>query len=242
MTSSNPTLLIVEDDNDIADILLSYAKREEMNCYRAMDGKEAINKLQRTPIDLVLLDVKLPKKDGWAVLSQLRQFSQVPVIMLTALDQDIDKIMALRMGADDYIVKPFNPNEVMARVHAVLRRATMNQAQNSAEQAAKSKLQFGNLTLDETNHAVTILTDSETVNLNLTLTEYLFLKLLIETPNKVFTRFEILERCLPDSDALERTVDSHMSKLRKKIAALPATVTINSVRGVGYRLEKLSEH
>lgn len=243
MTQSNITLLIVEDDDDIAEILCAYAKREKMQTYRAIDGNEALTQLQRLSIDLVLLDVKLPEKDGWAVLSQLRQFSNVPVIMLTALDKDIDKIMALRMGADDYIVKPFNPNEVIARIHAVMRRSTvLSQINNNTEN--KTNIQFGNITLDETNHSVTIKNTSETENttyeLNLTLTEYLFLQLLIQTPNKVFTRSEILDRCLPESDALERTVDSHMSKLRKKISALPATATITSVRGVGYRLEKIA--
>lgn len=235
MAHTNITLLIVEDDDDIADILSAYAKREEMQTHRAINGNEALIMLQNLAIDLVLLDVKLPEKDGWAVLSQLRQFSNVPVIMLTALDQDIDKIMALRMGADDYIVKPFNPNEVIARIHAVMRRSQTTQV------PAKSttQMQFENIILDETHHNVTIKTDQETHPLNLTLTEYLFLQLLMQTPNKVFTRSEILDRCLPESDALERTVDSHMSKLRKKISALPATATISSVRGVGYRLEKL---
>lgn len=228
------TLLIVEDDDDIADILISYAQRDNMQTHRAVNGLEAINQLHNHDIDLVLLDVKLPEKDGWAVLSHIRQFSQVPVIMLTALDQDIDKIMALRMGADDYIVKPFNPNEVMARVQAVLRRSIATTVPASVPEKS-----YGNLKIDETQHLVTIHTEDTVHALNLTLTEYHFLLLLIQTPNKVFTRSEILDRCLPDSDALERTVDSHMSKLRKKLTALPSTVAINSVRGVGYRLEKL---
>lgn len=228
------TLLIVEDDDDIADILISYAQRDNMQTHRAINGLEAINQLHNHDFDLVLLDVKLPEKDGWAVLSHIRQFSQVPVIMLTALDQDIDKIMALRMGADDYIVKPFNPNEVMARVQAVLRRSIATTVPMPVPEKS-----YGNLKIDETQHLVTIHTEDAVHALNLTLTEYHFLLLLIQTPNKVFTRSEILDRCLPDSNALERTVDSHMSKLRKKLTALPSTVAINSVRGVGYRLEKL---
>lgn len=236
MTQSHITLLIVEDDDDIADILCAYAKREEMQTHRAINGNEALTMLQNLTIDLVLLDVKLPGKDGWAVLSQLRQFSNVPVVMLTALDQDIDKIMALRMGADDYIVKPFNPNEVIARIHAVMRRSSTT----PTPEKSTIQMQFENIILDETHHSVMITTDHETLPLNLTLTEYLFLQLLMQTPNKVFTRSEILDRCLPESDALERTVDSHMSKLRKKISALPATATISSVRGVGYRLEKIA--
>lgn len=235
MTQTNISLLIVEDDNDITDILCAYAKRENMQTYRAINGNDALTQLKKLTVDLVLLDVKLPEKDGWTVLSQLRQFSNVPVIMLTALDQDIDKIMVLRMGADDYIVKPFNPNEVIARIYAVMRRSQTT----LAPEKSTTQIQFENIILDETHHNVTIKTDQKTHQLNLTLTEYLFLQLLIQTPNKVFTRSEILDRCLPESDALERTVDSHMSKLRKKISAQPATATISSVRGVGYRLEKI---
>lgn len=129
--------------------------------------------------------------------------------MLTALDQDIDKVMALRIGADDFVVKPFNPNEVVARVQAVLRRTHQN------KQTATKNLHYKNIEIDTEIHSVYINQMDRKILLNLTLTEYKILLLMINQPHRVFTRGELMNQCLPDSDALERTVDSHVSKLRK---------------------------
>ena len=204
-------ILVVEDEYDIGDIIEHYLKREGMQVLRAMNGKQAIEIHAAQPIDLILLDIKLPELNGWEVLSKIRQKAQTPVIMLTALDQEIDKVMALRIGADDFVVKPFNPNEVVARVQAVLRRAQQN------SQTVKKNLIYKNIEINTDIHSVYVHQQDKKVMLNLTLTEYKILLQMIDHPHKVFTRGELLNHCLPDSDALERTVDSHVSKLRKKL-------------------------
>ncbi|MDA0529235.1 efflux system response regulator transcription factor AdeR [Acinetobacter baumannii] len=249
-------ILVVEDDYDIGDIIENYLKREGMSVIRAMNGKQAIELHASQPIDLILLDIKLPELNGWEVLNKIRQKAQTPVIMLTALDQDIDKVMALRIGADDFVVKPFNPNEVIARVQAVLRRTQFaNKATN------KNKL-YKNIEIDTDTHSVYIhsenkkillnltLTEYKIISfmieqphkvlkilLNLTLTEYKIISFMIEQPHKVFTRGELMNHCMNDSDALERTVDSHVSKLRKKLEEQGIFQMLINVRGVGYRLD-----
>ncbi|MDH0562570.1 MULTISPECIES: efflux system response regulator transcription factor AdeR [Acinetobacter] len=224
-------ILVVEDEYDIGDIIEHYLKREGMQVLRAMNGKQAIEIHASHPIDLILLDIKLPELNGWEVLSKIRQKAQTPVIMLTALDQDIDKVMALRIGADDFVVKPFNPNEVVARVQAVLRRAQQNQ------QPQNRNLLYKNIEIHTDLHSVYIRQQDKKIMLNLTLTEYKILLLMIDQPYKVFTRGELMNHCLPDSDALERTVDSHVSKLRKKLEEQGLQNMLINVRGVGYRLD-----
>ncbi|MGP4771538.1 efflux system response regulator transcription factor AdeR [Acinetobacter sp. PFS20] len=228
-------ILVVEDEYDIGDIIEQYLKREGMRVIRAMNGKQAIEIHASQPIDLILLDIKLPELNGWEVLSKIRQKAQTPVIMLTALDQDIDKVMALRIGADDFVVKPFNPNEVVARVQAVLRRTHQNQ------QAAVKNLFYKNIEINTEIHSVYINQVDKKILLNLTLTEYKILLLMINQPHRVFTRGELMNQCLPDSDALERTVDSHVSKLRKKLEEHGLEQMLINVRGVGYRLDHPQE-
>ena len=220
-------ILVVEDEYDIGDIIEQYLKREGMRVIRAMNGKQAIEIHASQPIDLILLDIKLPELNGWEVLSKIRQKAQTPVIMLTALDQDIDKVMALRIGADDFVVKPFNPNEVVARVQAVLRRTHQN------KQTATKNLHYKNIEINTEIHSVYINQIDRKILLNLTLTEYKILLLMINQPHRVFTRGELMNQCLPDSDALERTVDSHVSKLRKKLEEHGLEHMLINVRGVG---------
>ncbi len=222
---------MVEDDYDIGDIIENYLRREGMSVIRAMNGKQAIELHASQPIDLILLDIKLPELNGWEVLNKIRQKAQTPVIMLTALDQDIDKVMALRIGADDFVVKPFNPNEVVARVQAVLRRTQFaNKASN------KNKI-YKNIEIDTDTHSVYIHSENKKILLNLTLTEYKIISFMIDQPHKVFTRGELMNHCMNDSDALERTVDSHVSKLRKKLEEQGILQMFINVRGVGYRLD-----
>lgn len=224
-------ILVVEDDPEIAEIVLAYLHREGFVTLCATDGETALRLHAQHRPDLVLLDVQLPRLNGWSVLTRLREHSLTPVIMLTAMDQDVDKLMALRVGADDYIVKPFNPAEVVARVQAVLRRT-----RTGAAAPAQGPLRFGPLEVDVDAHVARVVLDSGAVTLSLTLTELRLLAKLVQMPNRIHTRAELLADCLPEGEALERTVDSHVSKLRRKLedAGLPAMP--GSVRGVGYRL------
>ncbi len=234
--SHGKLILVVEDEYDIGDIIEHYLKREGMQVLRAMNGKQAIELFNAHRIDLVLLDIKLPEMNGWEILTKIRQKQQTPVIMLTALDQEIDKVMALRIGADDFVVKPFNPNEVVARVEAVLRRSQLNSNQKSII------LKYKNIEINADIHSVYVHGQNSKQMLNLTLTEYKIILLMINHPHKVYTRSELMQHCLPDSDALERTVDSHVSKLRKKLEEQGLENMLINVRGVGYRLDQPHEN
>jgi two-component system response regulator AdeR len=229
----NALILVVEDDREIADILQAYLARAGFRTVHAGDGEQALLHERMLSPDLVLLDIRLPKRDGHAVLAELRARSSVPVIMATALDEDLEKLTALRIGADDYVVKPFNPVEVVARVQAVLRR-TLGRA------VSASRVRVGALEIDIDAHALRRVAAEETRVIPVTLTEFRILAHMARRPHRVFTRAELLDACLPeDGDALERTVDSHVSKLRRKLELAGEPGFLDSVRGVGYRLAPL---
>ncbi len=172
-----------------------------------------------------MLDVKLPKMDGFETLAALRSTDDTPVIMVTALAEDLDKLQALRLGADDYVVKPFNPLEVVARARAILRRSQGGRT--------GTVLRLGPLSIDCDAMTVQV----GTAVLGLTRTEYRLLELMARSPNRVFERSELIDACLPEGDAMNRTVDSHMSNLRRKLGAAGLPDLIAGVRGVGYRLD-----
>ncbi|MEN3978400.1 efflux system response regulator transcription factor AdeR [Acinetobacter sp. CWB-B33] len=228
----NSVILVVEDDYDIGDILEKYIKNENMQVIRALDGQQALECLKTYSIDLILLDIKLPKLNGWEILQIIRQTSNLPVIMLTALDDQVNKIMGLKMGADDFIIKPFNPNEVIARIQAVLRRSAIQHTE------IHHVIHYKNIKITPDHHQVYISNGQKNQLINLTLTEYKILALMAKTPNKVFTRNELIQNCMPESDALDRTVDSHISKLRKKLEENDVNGLLINVRGVGYRLDQ----
>ncbi|MFM2042983.1 MAG: hypothetical protein RLY86_1559 [Pseudomonadota bacterium] len=240
----NALVLIVEDEPQIAEILEAYLARDGFRTVTARDGETALQHHARLSPDLVLLDVKLPKMDGFAVLARLRAAGDTPVIMVTALGEDLDKLASLRIGADDHVVKPFNPLEVVARARAVLRRTHSRGGGEGAR-----RLRVAGLEVDLTAHAARICPDGgdggyggdgakgAPVALDLTLTEFRLLAHMARHPTRAFTRGELLDACLPEEgEALERTVDSHLSKLRRKLETAGATGFVESVRGVGYRL------
>lgn len=224
-------ILIAEDEPDIAEVLAAYLKREGLRAVHAPDGRRALEMHLALKPDLVLLDVQMPQVDGWKVLSEIRVRGDTPVIMLTAMDQDIDKLMGLRIGADDYIVKPFNPAEVVARTQAVLRRA-----RPQAAAQAPSVVRADMFEIDFAQHEALVEWDGKRLRLDLTLTEFKLLAQFVCAPRRVFSRLELLESCLPEGDTLERTVDSHVSKLRRKLEELGIEGMPSSVRGVGYKL------
>ncbi|EXJ16144.1 response regulator [Imhoffiella purpurea] len=227
--SASALVLIAEDEAEIADILIAYLQRSGLRTQHATDGHQALALHRTLKPDLVLLDVLMPQLDGWKVLSDIRSRSDTPVIMLTALDQDIDKLMGLRLGADDYVVKPFNPAEVVARVQAVLRRT------RASAPAAPQVLRVGPFQIDLDSHEASVLRHGQPQTLELTLTEFKLLACLMRAPKRAFSRAELLVDCLPEGDTQERTVDSHISKLRKKLEALDIRGVPSSVWGVGYR-------
>ncbi len=222
-------VLVAEDDADIADILMSYLNRNGFRTTVARDGHEALMLHATLKPDLLLLDVSMPQVDGWAVLAEVRRRGDTPVIMVTARDEDTDKISALRIGADDYVTKPFNPSEVVARVGAVLRRALPAVGQGAI-------IRVGDVEIDEEQHAVYACPGGARQAIVTTATEFRLLVRMARSPSRVFSRSELRVACLPEGDALERTVDSHLSKLRKKLEDVGIQGMLSSVRGVGYRL------
>lgn len=221
-------VLVAEDETEIAEIEIAYLEREGFRCVHALDGQVALDLHKALKPDLVLLDVGLPRLDGWEVLAEIRRRGNTPIIMVTARDQDIDKLQALRIGADDYVVKPFNAAEVVARAAAVLRRISAH--------GRDELIRVGPLQIDVQSHLASVLSGDELHHLNLTLTEYRILVHMAGAPTRAFTRAEIVDACLPGGDALDRTVDSHISKLRRKLTDAGLPDMPSGVRGVGYRL------
>ncbi|SHO67027.1 two component transcriptional regulator, winged helix family [Pseudoxanthobacter soli DSM 19599] len=221
-------VLIAEDDDEISAILDAYLVREGFRTVQARDGRVALDLHLALKPDLVLLDVSMPHLDGWETLAELRRRGNTPAIMITALDKDIDRLQGLRIGADDYVGKPFNPIEVVARAKAVLRRSGLA--------TAAGVLRVGDLTIDLDAYQARLGTGAAALPLALTLTEFRILAHMARSPSRVFTRSELVDACLPGSDALDRTVDSHLSKLRKKLEQAGAPGLLPGVRGVGYRL------
>ncbi|WP_286731600.1 response regulator [Pseudomonas sp. PGPPP4] len=217
-------ILIVEDDADSASVLEAYLLRDGFAVILAEDGRHGLDLFQRERPDLVLLDMMLPRLGGTEVLAQIRRAGDTPVIMVTAIGDEPEKLGALRYGADDYVVKPYNPKEVVARVHAVLRRC---------HQAPRDDrwLRHGALTVDLERFSATV----EARALELTPTEFGLLATLMRTPHKAFTREELLERCLPESEALARVVDTHLHNLRRKLEAAGLPGVPVTVRAIGYR-------
>jgi len=231
-TPPSALVLIAEDEPQIARILAGYLERDGYRTAFALDGQEALQQHLALAPDLLLLDVQMPRVDGWGVLTEVRRRGETPVIMLPARDQDADKLAALRVGADDYIIKPFNPAEVVARVAAVLRRSRVRH-----HPVGGQRLRCGPIEIDQETYVASVLRDGAPMPLSLTLTEFRLLAHLARTPRRVCSRLELLESCMPESNSMERTVDSHVSKLRKKLEEAGVMNMPASLRGVGYRLE-----
>ncbi|MGX5727987.1 response regulator transcription factor [Metapseudomonas otitidis] len=223
-------VLIVEDEKDAAEILEAYLKKDGFDVVVADDGEKGLQLFRQAKPDLVLLDMMLPRVNGTEVLSQIRKASETPVIMVTAIGDEPDKLGALRYGADDYVVKPCNPKEIVARVHAVLRRT-------KGARKPDNLLRFENLWVDQEAISAAVDTPSGPEHLDLTRSEFLILAALLRTPHKAFTREELLELCMPDSEALARVIDTHIHNLRRKLEALGISGVLVTVRSVGYKFK-----
>ena len=225
-------VLIVEDDKNIADLLRIYLEKEEMECQIAPDGLGGLEKFQQFQPDLVLLDIMLPGMDGWAVCRRIRESSRVPIIMLTAKGELEDKVNGLEMGADDYITKPFEMKEVLARVHAVLRRT------GEDEGPTERKLSFDRLVINLDSYE--LLVDGRRVDTPPKELELLFH--LAAAPNRVFTRNQLLDEVWGfDYFGDSRTVDVHVKRLREKLEGVSDRWSLKTVWGVGYKFETVSE-
>ncbi len=222
-------VLIVEDDGNIAELLNLYLEKEGFETSVAKDGGKGVEFFRQFQPDLVLLDVMLPVMDGWSVLKKIREESKAPVIMLTAKGETSDKVSGLEMGADDYIVKPFEMKEVLARIHAVLRRTGPEE-----EQQMEKKISFDKLTINLDSYE--LLVDGQRVDTPPKELELLFH--LASAPNRVFTRNQLLDEVWGfDYFGDSRTVDVHIKRLREKLEDVSDQWRLKTVWGVGYKFE-----
>ena len=235
-------ILVVDDETALVELVRSYLESEQYEVLTADDGRTALELARTAQPDLVVLDVMLPILDGIEVCRQFRQFSDAYVIMLTARAEEIDKILGLAVGADDYLTKPFSPRELVARIKALLRRPrqTATTLHTSSEPLDESPApqHWDDLTLDEAQHEVTL----HGQPVELTAREFALLLALARHPGRVFTRTQLLERVWGDAYYDDHVVDVHIGNLRKKLEADPALPHyLETVRGVGYRFRRRRE-
>lgn len=220
-------ILIVDDDKELGEMLKDFLAPEHLELTACLNGEDGLKALDTGHYDLLILDIMLPGISGLDVLKRLRQQSDIPVIMLTARGDDIDRIIGLEFGADDYLAKPFNPRELVARIKTILRRASQS-SQRSGQ------LELGSIVLDPRTHRVTV---GET-SLRLTGTEFEILRCLLETPGEVVSKDQLNERALGRRLLpFDRSIDTHISNLRGKLEqAGTANASIQNQRGIGYML------
>ena len=225
------TILVVEDEASIAEVVSLYLKRAGYQVQIASDGKQAMSIFENQMPEFVILDLMLPQVDGLSLTRWLRERSNVPIIMLTARREEIDRIMGLEMGADDYVVKPFSPQELVSRVRAVMRRT----GREGQESEPERSISFDNLTINPGSRVVTL---SDTP-VDLTVKEFDMLYLLAQHPKQVFTREQLLERVWGGAHYIDPgTVTVHVRRLREKLEANPSHPTrLVTVWGVGYKFE-----
>jgi len=217
------TILIVEDEEKLANILQDYLHQSGYKTEIINNGLDVIPSVKKEPPALVLLDLMLPGKDGITICKELRQFSNIPIIMVTARIEEVDRLLGLELGADDYICKPFSPREVVARVKAILRRISNN------NQSADNTIMMNEETLQ---------TSISGHQIELTAIEFRLLHTMVKRPGRIFSRAQLLENLYDDSRIVsDRTIDSHIKKLRKKIANHLEQEVVHSIYSVGYKFQ-----
>ncbi len=225
-----PRILVVDDEPQIVELLRSYLERDGFEVAEAADGEQALATCRHLLPDLVILDLMLPRLDGREVCRRIRETAHTPIIMLTARDEETDKLLGLELGADDYVTKPFSPREVVARVRAVLRRGTWETA---------DVIRAGDLVIDLRAHEVSL----QGRRVELTPTEFKLLETLAAHPSQVFTRMQLIDRVQGHAfEGYERTIDAHIKNLRGKVEPDPRNPRhILTVFGVGYKFQVASD-
>jgi two-component system, OmpR family, alkaline phosphatase synthesis response regulator PhoP len=232
MIEMTKKILVIDDEEKIVTVLKAYLEQSGYQVVTAADGKAALTVFQREKPDFMILDLTLPGLDGLEVCRAVRRQSNIPILMLTARVEEADKLMGLELGADDYVVKPFSPREVVARVRTIFRRASGEAAQNEI-------IRVGNLEIDMDQHTVIV----EGHQVELTPTEFDILVVLARQPKRVFTRLQIMEQAQGNAfEGYERTIDAHIKNIRLKLEPNSKDPTyIHTVFGVGYKLEVKSD-
>ena len=227
-------IALVDDDRNIITSVSMSLEAEGFNVKTYNDGEEGLKGITDSPPDLVVLDIKMPRMDGMEVLSKLRETSNMPVIFLTSKDDEVDEVIGLRMGADDYITKPFSQRLLIERIRALLRR---QQLQNNAPETNETDIvQRGDLVLDDSRHLCAWKGDA----VNLTVTEYLLVKSLAQRPGHVKNRDQLIDLAYGENIYVDdRTIDSHIKRVRKKFKAVDTAFNqIETLYGVGYRYKE----
>lgn len=229
---NNLKILVVDDEKNICELLRLYLEKEGYTVVTAYDGEEAVETFKKENPDLMILDIMLPKMDGWQVCREVRKNSEVPIIMLTAKGETFDKVLGLELGADDYMVKPFDTKEIVARIKAVLRR-TVNKNPNTAKVDSK-EIKYDNIEISLTNYSLKI--KGKSVDIPPKELELVFF--LASNPNRVFTRDQLLDEVWGfDYYGDSRTVDVHVKRLREKLEGVSDKWSLKTVWGVGYKFE-----
>lgn len=220
-------ILVADDDKELCQLLQDYLDSEGFDVTCCHDGLEVILQLQNGDFDLLLLDVMMPHKNGFETLNQLRKNSNLPVIMLTAKGEPVDRILGLEMGADDYIAKPYDPRELVARVRAILRRSNRHEPVTPT-----AKIEISGVTLEKSTRSVQV----DGLEIELTSTEFDFLALLMDNAGQLVSRQVISQTCLGKKlQPFDRSIDMHLSNLRKKLGDYQSQPRIKTVRGYGYQ-------
>lgn len=230
------TILLVEDEQNLSNVIRTHLEERGHQIHQLFDGSSAIQSLSETNPDLIILDIMLPGMDGLEVCRRVRQTSIVPILMLTARAEEIDRVVGLESGADDYVTKPFSMHELNARVRALLRRVEMMQAAASALAHDSAPLRFGDVFLDPTAHEAT----HQGQAIDLTPKEFALLFLLLNHPGRVFSRAYLLDEIWGYApEAYDRTVDTHIYRLRQKLGTdSDIAGRIVAVRGIGYKVQR----
>ncbi|MBQ9228588.1 MAG: response regulator transcription factor [Eubacterium sp.] len=224
-------ILVVDDDLNICELLKLYLENDGYTVFTANDGEAAVEQFQNKTPDLVLLDIMLPKMDGWQVCREIRKTSSVPIIMLTAKGETFDKVLGLELGADDYVVKPFDAKEVMARVKAVLRRT---KGESEPSENEKKVVVYDNLEINITNYEMKV----KGVPVDTPPKELELIYHFASNPNRVYTRDQLLDEVWGfEYYGDSRTVDVHVKRLREKLEGVSDKWTLKTVWGVGYKFE-----
>ncbi|MBC2675448.1 response regulator transcription factor [Listeria booriae] len=220
-------ILMVDDDSNIRELVTIFLEKEGFTVFNAQDGVDALSVLEKTTVDLAVIDIMMPNMDGWELCSAIKSFQEIPVIFLTARGEIEQKIKGFSLGADDYVVKPFAPEELVARIRVLLKRYQI---------LATQEIRIGNISVNEKEMLVT----NQSKVITLPLKEFQLLFRLAGYPDKTFSREQLIEEIWGyDYEGDERTVDVHIKRLREKFPAEQSGFTIRTIRGLGYRLEEL---
>ena len=229
-------IAVVDDDHNILTSIGIALENEGFEAHTYKDGEQALRGLRENPVDLVVLDIKMPRMNGMELLSQLRQKSSLPVIFLTSKDDEVDELLGLKMGADDYITKPFSVRLLIERIKALLRRIDLLTAEGAEIDNSKESISRGDLMLDSARHMCTWCGES----VSLTVTEFLILSSLAKRPGHVRSRDQLLDAAYDEQTYVDdRTIDSHIKRIRKKFRIIdPNFAKIETLYGIGYRYKE----